>query len=82
MLFPAYVVLVAAIASAAGIEWPSELFTGWGVAWLLMPLAAVMLALRSVTRLRPRIGAMLKSTVYAMGAVLAVVLFVVYPFAV
>jgi tRNA A-37 threonylcarbamoyl transferase component Bud32 len=82
MLFPSYVVLVSAIASASGIEWPSALFTGWGVAWLLMPLAAVMLALRSVTKLRPRIGAMLTSTIYAMGSVLAVVLFVVYPFAV
>lgn len=79
MLFPSYVVLVAALASAGGVEWPDDPFTSWGVCWLLMPLACVALGLRSVTKLRPRFGALVKSTIYAFGAALAAGLFVAYP---
>jgi tRNA A-37 threonylcarbamoyl transferase component Bud32 len=82
MLFPSYVALVAAIASTSGMDWPSEIFSGWGIAWLLMPLAAVVLGLRALTKLRPRIGAVLASIVYAAGAVVAVIVFVAYPFTV
>ncbi|MBC7630364.1 serine/threonine-protein kinase, partial [Aeromicrobium sp.] len=81
MLFPWYVVLVAATSEAAGVSMPDELFSAWGVAWLLMPLAAITLALRTLTRLRPRPGAMIKSTIYLAGAALAALLFFVYPLA-
>lgn len=79
MLFPAYVALVAALATAGGVEWPDEPFAFWGVCWLLMPLACVALGLRSVTKLRPRFGAVLKSMTYALGAAAAAGLFVAYP---
>jgi hypothetical protein len=79
MLFPIYVVLVAGLAEGGGISWPDEVFSAWGVCWLLMPLACVFLALQSVTKLRPRLGAVLKSTTYAIGAVGAAALFVAYP---
>lgn len=79
MLFPTYVVLVAGLANAANITWPDDVFTTWGVCWLLMPLACVFLALQSVTKLRPRLGAVLKSTTYAFGASAAAALFVAYP---
>jgi hypothetical protein len=46
---------------------------------VLMPLACVALGLRSVTRLRPRFGALVKSMIYALGAGLAAGLFVAYP---
>lgn len=78
MLFPWYVALVAAATAAADIGWPDDVFSAWGVAWLLMPLAAVVLALRALTRLRPRVGALLMSVAYFGGAVLAAVLFVAY----
>jgi hypothetical protein len=81
MLFPSYVAMIAAIASGSGISWPDDVFSSWGVCWLLMPLAAVVLGLRSLKKLRPRLGAVLTSIVYAAGAVLAVILFVAYPFA-
>ncbi|MCL8250627.1 serine/threonine protein kinase [Aeromicrobium fastidiosum] len=79
MLFPLYVTLVAAVAAAGGIEWPDDVFDAWGVCWLLMPLACVFLGLQSVTKLRPRFGAVLKSTTYAIGAAGAAALFVAYP---
>ncbi|WP_162891220.1 serine/threonine-protein kinase [Aeromicrobium sp. A1-2] len=81
MLAPWYVLLVAGIAEASGIKWPDDVFSAWGVAWLLMPLAAAMLGFRAITRLRPRFGAALKSTTYAVGAAAAVLLFAVYPLA-
>ena len=62
MLFPWYVVLVAAISEAGGLSWPDDVFSAWGIAWLLMPLAATLLALRALTKLRPRPGAVMKST--------------------
>jgi tRNA A-37 threonylcarbamoyl transferase component Bud32 len=79
MLFPAYVVLVAAIAEGGGVPWPSDVFSAWGVCWLLMPLACVFLGVQSVTRLRLRFGAVVKSTTYAFGAAAAAALFVAYP---
>ena len=81
MLFPWYVVLVAAISEAGGLSWPDDVFSAWGIAWLLMPLAATLLALRALTKLRPRPGAVMKSTFYLGGAALAVLLFVAYPVA-
>jgi len=81
MLFPVYVVLVAAIAAGGGLPWPDDVFTAWGVCWLLMPLACVVLAVQSVTRLRPRLGAVLASMTYAVGAAVAAALFVAYPLA-
>ncbi|MCD9198294.1 serine/threonine-protein kinase [Aeromicrobium wangtongii] len=79
MLFPAYVVLVAAVADTGGVAWPDDVFSGWGVCWLLMPLACVFLGVQSVTKLRLRFGAVLKSTTYAFGAAAAAALFVAYP---
>ncbi len=79
MLFPLYVVLVAAVADGGGMAWPDDVFSAWGICWLLMPLACVFLALQSVTKLRPRFGAVLKSTTYAIGAAAAAALFVAYP---
>jgi serine/threonine protein kinase len=79
MLFPSYVAVVAGVASAGGIGWPDDVFSGWGICWLLMPLACVFLTLQSVTKLRPRFGAVLKSTTYAIGAAGAAALFVAYP---
>jgi tRNA A-37 threonylcarbamoyl transferase component Bud32 len=79
MLFPVYVVLVAALCEAGGVSWPSDVFSAWGICWLLMPLACAFLALQSVATLRPRLGAMLRSTTYAVGAAAAAALFVAYP---
>lgn len=80
MLFPSYVVLVATVAGAAGIDWPGDdLFTAWGICWLMMPLAGAFLGVQSLTKLRPRFGAVLKSTTYALGAAAAGALFVAYP---
>jgi len=79
MLFPLYVVLVAALAAGAGVSWPADEFSGWGTCWLLMPLAGVFLAVRSVVTVRLRVGAMLKATAFAVGAALAAGLFVAYP---
>ncbi|MBP2392081.1 serine/threonine-protein kinase [Aeromicrobium fastidiosum] len=79
MLFPAYVAVVAGLAAAADLTWPDDVFSAWGVCWLLMPLACAFLALQSVTKLRMRFGAVLKSTTYALGAAGAAVLFVAYP---
>ncbi|MRK01413.1 protein kinase [Aeromicrobium sp. S22] len=80
MLFPWYVVAVAALVGASGGVWPDDVLgTGWGLGWVLMPAAAVALALRGITRLRPRLGAMFMSAVYLGAAVLAIVLFVAYP---
>ena len=79
MLFPGYVAVVAALAAAGGVAWPDDLFTFWGVCWVLMPLACVVLGVRSVVKLRPRFGALVTSTTYALGAALAAGLFVAYP---
>lgn len=79
MLFPSYVTLVAGLAAAAGVGWPDDVFSNWGVCWLLMPLACVFLGVQSITKLRPRFGAVLRSTTYAVGAAAAAALFVAYP---
>jgi hypothetical protein len=79
MLFPVYVALVAAFVSGAGMSWPDDEFSGWGICWLLMPLACVFLGVRSIMTLRARFGAILMSTTYAVGAALAAGLFVAYP---
>ena len=79
MLFPTYVVLVAALADAGGVAWPGDVFDLWVVCWLLMPLACVFLAARSIVKLRLRLGAMVMSTAYAIGSVMAAGLFVAYP---
>lgn len=79
MLFPSYVVLVSALADSGGVSWPSDVFDAWVVCWLLMPLACVFLAVRSIVKLRLRLGAMVMSTAYAIGSALAAGLFVAYP---
>lgn len=82
MLFPWYVVLIAGLAKAGGVQWPNDLFgSAWGVAWVLMPAAVVVLVLRGVSRLRLRLGSMLMAMIHLAGAGLAAVLFVVYPLA-
>ncbi|MEJ7634388.1 serine/threonine-protein kinase [Aeromicrobium sp.] len=81
MLFPWYVALVAMCAATAGTAWPDDVFSMWGVAWLLMPPAAILLGIRGLTGLRPRFGAVLTSAVYLAGAALAIVLFIAYPLA-
>lgn len=82
ILFPAYVALVSAIVEAGGLPWPDDVFgSGWGTAWVLMPLATLALALRSVTRVRLRFGSMFMAMIYLAGAMLAAVLFVAYPYA-
>lgn len=79
MLFPSYVVLVSALADSGGVSWPADVFDVWVVCWLLMPLACVFLAVRSVVKLRLRLGAMVMSTAYAIGSAVAAGLFVAYP---
>ncbi|WP_456697425.1 serine/threonine-protein kinase [Aeromicrobium sp. P5_D10] len=82
ILFPAYVASVSALVEVGGLQWPDDVFgTGWGTAWVLMPLAALALALRSVTRVRLRFGSMFMAMIYLAGAMLAAVLFVAYPYA-
>ncbi|WP_159085873.1 serine/threonine-protein kinase [Aeromicrobium chenweiae] len=83
MLFPWYVLAVATLVDGAGGAWPQDVFSnGWGLGWVLMPAAAAALALRGISRLRPRFGALFMAAVYLAGAVLAIVLFVAYPQAV
>ncbi|MET0766052.1 MAG: serine/threonine-protein kinase [Aeromicrobium sp.] len=80
MLFPWYVLLVATVVRAGGDPWPQDVFdTAWGLGWVLMPAAALVLALRGASRLRPRFGSLFMAMVYLAAAVLAVVLFLAYP---
>jgi len=82
MLFPWYVSVVAGLAEAGDVTWPDDLFgTGWGVAWVLMPAAAVVLLLRAVARLKLRFGSMFLAMIHLTGAGLAAALFVAYPLA-
>lgn len=82
MLFPLYALLVSALAEGVGLPWPDDVFaSAWGVAWVLMPLATVFLAVRSITRVRLRFGSVLMATIYLAGACLATVLFIAYPHA-
>jgi serine/threonine protein kinase len=83
MLFPWYVVLVAGFAKAADVPWPDDLFgSTWGVAWVLMPAAAVVLVMRGVSRLRLRFGSLMMAMIHLAGAGLAAALFVAYPLAI
>ncbi|MEV7396686.1 serine/threonine-protein kinase [Aeromicrobium sp. NPDC092404] len=83
MLFPWYVLLVSGFAEAGGVPWPDNLFDStWGLAWVLMPAAVVVLVMRGVTRLRLRFGSLLMAMMHLGGAGLAAVLFVAYPFAI
>jgi hypothetical protein len=83
MLFPWYVLVVAGIASAAGVQWPDDVFgSSWGVAWVLMPAAAVALVMRGISRLRLRLGSLMMAMIHLAGAGLAAVLFVAYPLAI
>jgi tRNA A-37 threonylcarbamoyl transferase component Bud32 len=80
MLFPWYVLGVAALVDATGGSWPDGVLEqSWGIGWVLMPLAAVALAIRGLTRLRPRLGSLLMATIHLGAAVLAIVLFLAYP---
>ena len=82
MLFPWYVVLVAGFAKAADVAWPDDVFgTTWGLAWVLMPAAAMLLVVRGISRLRLRFGSLLMAMMHLTGATLAAVLFVAYPLA-
>jgi len=82
ILFPWYVLLIAQLAKGVGVEWPGDLFSsGWDLAWVLMPAAAVALVLRGVSRLRLRFGSLLMAMVHLGGAGAAAVLFVAYPLA-
>lgn len=82
MLFPAYVALISGVSESAGLLWPDEVVdSGWGIAWVLMPLAALVLGLRSVTGLRPRFGSVFMALIYLSTACLATVLFIAYPHA-
>ena len=82
MLFPWYVVLVAGFAEAADVAWPDDVFgTTWGLAWVLMPAAAMLLVVRGISRLRLRFGSLLMAMMHLTGAGLAAVLFVAYPLA-
>ncbi|MFI5428238.1 hypothetical protein [Aeromicrobium sp. UC242_57] len=82
MLFPLYVLFGLGAGRGRRSPWPDDVLgTGWGIAWVLMPLAAVGLALRSVSRVRLRFGSMLMATIYLAGAALAAILFVAYPYA-
>jgi hypothetical protein len=82
MLFPWYVVLVAGFAKAADVAWPDDVFgTTWGLAWVLMPAAAMLLVIRGISRLRLRFGSLLMAMMHLSGAGLAAVLFVAYPLA-
>jgi tRNA A-37 threonylcarbamoyl transferase component Bud32 len=83
MLFPWYVVLVAGLAKAGDVAWPDDVFgSGWGVAWVLMPAAAVALVLRGMSRLRLRFGSLMMAMMHLAGAGLAAALFIAYPLAI
>ena len=83
MLFPWYVLVVSGLADAVGVRWPDDVFgSSWGVAWVLMPAAAVTLVLRGVSRLRLRLGSLMLAMIHLAAAALAVMLFVAYPHAI
>jgi hypothetical protein len=83
MLLPWYVVLVAGLAKATDVAWPDDLFgSSWGLAWVLMPAAAVALVVRAVSRLRLRFGSLMMAMIHLGGAGMAAVLFVAYPLAI
>lgn len=83
MLFPWYVLLVAGFAEAGGVAWPDNVFEStWGVAWVLMPAAAVVLVVRGVSRIRLRFGSLMMAMIHLAGAAMAVVLFIAYPHAI
>jgi hypothetical protein len=83
MLFPWYVVLVAGLAKAGDVAWPDDVFgSGWGLAWVLMPAAAVALVVRGMSRLRLRFGSLVMAMMHLAGAGLAAALFVAYPLAI
>ncbi len=70
------------VGNAGDVPWPDDLFgTTWGVAWVLMPAAAVALVLRGMSRLRLRFGSLMMAMIHLAGAGLAAVLFVAYPLA-
>lgn len=80
LLLPVYALGVAGLASAFGLAWPSDVFSsGWGISWLLMPLAAVFLIVRGLSLLKPRFGSFMLSMVHLGGGSTAALLFVAYP---
>jgi hypothetical protein len=52
------------------------------VAWVLMPVAAVALVVRGVSRLRLHFGSLLMAMVHLGGAGVAAILFATYPLAI
>jgi cytochrome bd-type quinol oxidase subunit 2 len=81
LLLPLYVAGVYAAVQALGMPWRDSVTDNWwGFAWVLMPLACLVLMVRSVTRLRPRVGAVLMCLTYLAGAVVAAMAFVAYPY--
>jgi serine/threonine protein kinase len=77
LLVPWYVVALQATLEALGVPAPADPFGSvWTTAWVLAPLVAVVLGLRGVLGLRPRLGAVLLSFVLLVVAGGAVAYFV------
>ncbi|KQY59475.1 hypothetical protein ASD11_07900 [Aeromicrobium sp. Root495] len=80
LLLPFYAAAVAGLTGLLGQTWPTDVFSsGWGFAWLMMPLAAVFLIARGLALLKPRFGSFLLSVVHLVGGSGAALLFVAYP---
>lgn len=79
LAFPWYAAGVVAGAQAYGLSTP-ELYGSWAdVAWILMPLATLVLTWRALTRLRFGIAGLLAFMLRLAAAVLAAALFAAYP---
>ncbi|OUZ11324.1 hypothetical protein BHE97_05675 [Aeromicrobium sp. PE09-221] len=79
-LFGWYVLGVSALADTLQAGWLSDPFSSpWSIGWVLMPMLAAVLLVRSITRLRPRFGAILMSFLCLCGAAVAALIFLAAP---
>ncbi len=78
LLLPWYAAGVVALSDSLGLDWP-EGVDAWTRLWATMPAVSVVLAWWGVTRLRPRLGALLASMLRLTAALAAAGLFVAYP---
>ena len=77
LLFPWYALGVTALAATAGLARPDALYgSTWTVAWVVAPLAVLVLTLRGLALVRLRVGALLLATLHLGLAVAAAAYFV------